>query len=533
MSDNIFLPDEHSPGRRSFSFGASAIGAVVVIAVMSWFIYSQFRIDVPENHVAILIAKTGKDIPNNEEVAPTEEYRGVQREMLPEGRYFRNPYLFDWKVIPKVEIEQGKMGVLVSLAGDDLPYGEFVAKVDENGDPTTKGIVPGVLRSGRYAVHPYLFEVQAYDPTTIPAGFQGVVTNLAGPLPGGKNIEGEEADAKQLRKNPLLSDKGDRGVQGETLDSQTVWVNPFEKRIDLIDCKSRRFDLAAQKNMGFPSKDGFWIDLKGSIEFKVMPDRAAEVFVNYNDVTNDAQKSVIDEEIIRKVILPNARSFCRLQGSNIRGVDFITTREKFQDDFLTAMREACEPQGIEILNINISSIKPPEKIMEPLQDREVAKQQELQYQDQIIQQESEKDLAIEQGLVKQKQELIKAQQEVIKLTTDARRKQEVAVTKANERQEVANLNLQAAKDQAAAILARGNADAKVVQFENEAAAAGWKESVAAFNGDGAAYARYVLYQKMATAYRKIMVNTADSPIMKIFDSFATDNGKPAVEPANP
>ena len=74
--------------------------------------------------------------------------------------------------------------------------------------------------------------------------------------------------------------------------------------------------------------------------------------------------------------------------------------------------------------------------------------------------------------------------------------------------------------EAAAIEAKGKAAADVVRFNNEAEAAGWKTAVEAFQGDGQAYAQYVLYQKLSASYRKIMVNTADSPIMKIFESFA-------------
>ena len=59
----------------------------------------------------------------------------------------------------------------------------------------------------------------------------------------------------------------------------------------------------------------------------------------------------------------------------------------------------------------------------------------------------------------------------------------------------------------------------MVTLKNTAEAAGWKRAVEAFQGEGALYAQYVLYQKLASSYRNIMVNTADSPIMKIFESF--------------
>ena len=58
-------------------------------------------------------------------------------------------------------------------------------------------------------------------------------------------------------------------------------------------------------------------------------------------------------------------------------------------------------------------------------------QQAEQYVKQIEQQESEKQLRVEQELVKQKQVLVEVEQEVVKLTTEARRRQEVAVIEAS------------------------------------------------------------------------------------------------------
>jgi regulator of protease activity HflC (stomatin/prohibitin superfamily) len=506
MVHNIFLDDD-GRGNRVPKGGIAAVAVVAFVGAMAWFVYTQFRIDVPTGKMAILISKTGKNISNDDELAPPGakegEYRGVQRKFLTEGRYFYNPYYWDWQVIDQEVIPNGKIGVLISLEGKDLPYGEFLAEVDKDGEPTTKGIVPGVLRAGRYPLHRYLFDIEILDPVTVPAGFKGVVTNLAGPIPDDPN--------------QMLSTVGSRGVQKEVLNAGTHYVNPYEKRIELVDCRSQRFNLAQNKDMGFPSKDGFWVRLDGIIEFRVMPEQAAEVFVTYNE---DANGERVDEEIVRKVILPNARSFCRLQGSNRAGRDFIsgTTKIEFQKAFQEAMKDACEPLGIEIIQALITEIHPPQKIAEPVRLREIAVQQELNYQQQILQQESEQKLAIEKELVKQKQALVQADQSVVKVTTEAEREREVAVTKANERLAVAKLILEAAQDEAEAIKARGEAAAKVVMFENEAEAAGWKAAVAAFAGDGSEYARFVMFQKMAQAYRKIMVNTADSPLMRIFES---------------
>ena len=494
------------PGRRNSGAGLLAVMLLSGVAVaVSWMVYSSFRIDVSSGEIAVLTHKVGTDLSNGEEVAPDESYKGIQKKVLTEGRYFYNPYSWSWEVVKQTEIMSGEMGVLVSLTGDDLGYGEYLAKVDETGEATTKGIMPGVLNPGRYPINPYVYSAEIHKPIQIPAGFKGVVTNLAAPL------------AQQ--PNRLLVDDGERGVQEATLEPGTHYLSPYVYRVDLVDCRSQRFNLGEEGDMGFPSKDGFWVSLDGVIEFRVAPEKAAEVYVLFNQHDNGP---AIDEEIVKTVIMPNARSFCRLQGSNSSGREFIQgeTRKEFQEAFELSMREACQPLGIEIIQALITRIRPPEQIALPVRTREIAKQQELQFKQQTLQQESEQKLAIGKAMVDQKQSLVGAEQKVVQITTQAKQEQEVAITKANENLAVAQLKLDASIDEAAAIEARGKAAADVVRFDNEAESAGWKKAVEAFDGDGKSYAQYVMFQKLSPAYKRIMVNTADSPIMKIFESFS-------------
>lgn len=512
MAKNIFQDDEH----RSRGAAGKTAGLIVVFVfaglVVSWVTYTMFRIDVGPDEFAVLTRKTGKDVKNGDEVAPDGNHKGIQKEVLTTGRYFYNPYDWDWDVKKQIDIKPGKIGVLISLTGDDLPYGEFLAKMN-NGKPVTKGIVPEILNPGRYPINPYLFKVEEeHEPVTIPAGFKGVVTNLAGPLP--------------KAPNELLVEDGERGVQKKMLEPGTYPVNPYATRISKVDCRSQRFNLAEKMSMGFPSKDGFWVALDGRIEFRVNPDKAAEVFVTYNEDTNG---DAIDEEIIRKVILPNARSTCRLEGSSKLGREFIEgeTRMAFEKKFEAAMRRSCDQLGVEIIQAVITSITPPSQIATPIKARETARLDEKKFQQQILQQEQEKKLAEQNELVKQKSALASVEKEIVKVTTEALREQEVAVTKAEQELAVAKLKLEAAKDEAAAMVAKGEGEAEVIKLQNEAEAAGWRASVKAFGGNGAQYAQYVLYQKLSAAYRKIMVNTADSPIMKIFESFNETKDEPA------
>jgi len=520
---NELLPMAPPPSQRA-TWGFATIVAILALVVFgSWFTYTQFRIDVPARYMAIMIRKTGQDITNGDEIAPSPEFKGVQKGVRVEGRYFENPWVWDWRVIPQVEIPVNRLGVKISLTGDNLPYGEFLAKLDDQGNPTTKGIVAEVLKPGRYPINPYLFKIEdQHQPVVVEAGFKGVITNLAGPFP--------------KTPNTLLVENGERGVQRETRPPGTYYINPYVTRISKIDCRSQRFDLAKNNDMGFPSKDGFWISLDGRIEFRVNPEKAAEVFVTYNDETNGDR---IDEEIILKIITPNARSFCRLEGSNSSGRDFISgeTKVAFQDRFQKAMQEECGPLGIEIIQALITDIKPPEKIRDPVREKELAKQQEKEYKQQIQEQIEEQKQAMEKALVLQKQALVKADTEVVKITVAAEQQQEVDVTAANQRKGVAQFKLAAAKDEAVATLSLGKAKADIIGFQNSAEAAGWKRAVESYGGDGNQYARYVLYQKLSAAYQQIMVNTADSPIMKVFDLLTPEQperrAQDAAETGNP
>jgi hypothetical protein len=506
---------------------ASTIAAIFLIfafVIFAYVAYSWFRIDVPAEHIAVLTRKTGEDISNDDEVAPTENHKGLQLGVLQEGRYFRNPFFFDWAIYKMVIIPQNKLGVRIRLYGEELPYGQFLAKTENQ-----KGIIEDVLRPGRHPINAivrdsegtqiqhrdrsdYVEIVELHEPVTIPAGFKGVVTNLAGPIPENPNT--------------MLVAEGFRGVQQKTFDEGTYYVNPYLYRIQPIDCRSQRFNLATGEDMGFPSKDGFWVSLDGIIEFRVKPEDAARVLVMYNETDNDTGHDTnIDEEIIHKVIMPNARAFCRLQGSNSSGRDFIggETRSAFQAAFQAAIRETCEAQGIEIVQALITEIRPPVAIMGPVQNREVANQKLKQYEQQRIQQVEEAKLATENALVLQRQRLVDANREVVKLVTDAKKRQEVALAQANRDKSVAEENLNAAQDQAAAVLAQKQAEAAMIHFVNEADSAGWRAAVKAFGGDGKAYSRYVLYQKLAPGFKSIMTNTADSPLMRIFENFAETN----------
>jgi len=406
--------------------------------LLAW-IFLFCRIDVPSGHIAVLTLKTGKDIGNDVELVPESQfgkYKGLQEKVLSEGRYFYNPWHWEWEVVPQVEIPESKLGVRIRLHGDELGYGNLIAD-----SPTQKGIDSNVLRPGRYPLNAIVYAkgskpdidrqnyaelVELHEPVEIPAGFKGVVTLLSAPM--------------AENPNSILVESGRRGVQKKTIEPGVYYVNPYVERINLVDCRSQRFDLSTGGEMGFPSRDGFFVTLDGSIQFRVADDRVAEVFVTYNDSANDKGLDArVEQEIIQKIILPNARSICRLKGSNHSGREFILgdKRLEFQQNFQKSLEATCKAQGIEIVQALITRISPPQQIATPVRERQIATQQAEQYKKQMEQQDSEKNLGVEKEMVKRKQALIEIERDVVKVTTEAQRKQEVAIIGANQRMKVA------------------------------------------------------------------------------------------------
>ena len=379
-----------------------------------------------------------------------------------------------------------------------------------------------MLKPGRYPYNPYAEAIELHDPVTIPAGYRGVVTLLA-----------------RLRrpKNPnrFLVDEGERGVQKKTLDPATYYLNPYETRVSLVDCRSKRFNLGQATEMDFLSADGFPITLDGAVEFRVLPEQVADVFVKYNEDENGDR---IDEEIIAKIITPESRSLCRIGGSKLSGGQFISgdDRGRFLNELVKKLTENCKKQGIEILAVAITTIQPPDEIADPRpgDSAEVAKQElaAVHAGDGLQQVSGRRSSKVQEVLADQKKKLVEAEQAVVEKTTKAELggSKQVAVTLASQKLTVAQTHLEAAKDKASAITAQGGGRRRrrdPVQQQGRGRShtcTGLAARVAAFDGDGSALARNTLVSKLAPAFRTILSNS-EGPIMDLFSQFSR-SGEP-------
>jgi len=523
-------------------YGGIAAGALVVVAVV--FVWFFCRVEVEKGEFAPLLRKTGKEISNEDVLAPSLEFKGPQFEILKEGRHFRNPWTWYWpRPMKATVIPKGKVGVLIRRYGEPLEPGQVVVENDRQ-----KGILLQPVAPGRYYFNLWAYDVEETDMVKIEPGFMGVVTRLVG--------------KESAESNVFVVQKGERGTQPFLLPAGTFpeYSNPYVYKVTPIDVRSQKFEMGVDYIITFPSKYGFDIRVEGTTEWAPDKKKLPEVFVKYVD-KQDLEESGGIDNMQRKIILPFARSFFRMVGGQYRAVDYITgtTRIEVQNEVQRRLRDACAQEGIVIKSFVIRATEPPRRIREQYERREIARREMDRFTEEIKMQIGNvkgaklklgpdgKPVRDERGQVvmvggeigpdgkpvREGGRLAKVIEErqkdreskfgevratIVELVRDAERYQGVEVTKAERDFAVAKINLEAAKDQAAQVIATGLAKADVTVMKHKAEAEAVKAKISAFK-TGEKYAEYQLIKKFSPGVRRIWSNT-EGLFADLFNRFA-------------
>jgi len=310
-------------------------------------------------------------LPSGNIIATTKEEKGIRLEVLPEGRYFYNPYTWTWRIHRITDIPAGRFGVQIRLFGDELPPGKIIA------GPNERGILEEVLMPGRHRINPYAYEVKLFDATTIPPGHVGVVTRLVG-----KDVL---TGPEPTKINTFLVGSEDKGVQLGVLEPGTYYLNPYIYMVTIVNLKSQRFELSGDDAIIFLSQDGFTITVEGTIEWAIKKESAPLITTEVGDL----------DDILNKVILPRARGFSRIEGSKKPAIEYIMgeTRQQFQDKLTQHLTTICAERGIEIRSVLIRNIIPPQEIASVIRERQIAVQDRKKYEQQIEEAKSRAELA--------------------------------------------------------------------------------------------------------------------------------------------
>ncbi len=429
-----------------------------------------------------MIRKTGQDISPDQIIATTPEQKGIHLEVLPEGRYFRNPYTWSHRIFKTTDIPAGKLGVQVRLFGEELPHGEIIC------GPNQKGFLPDVLAPGKYRINPFAYDVLILNAIQIRPGHVGIVTSLTGHDVLTSDIAPEE-------RNSFLVRAEQKGVLQDVLDPGTYYLNPFKFAVVEVNLQSQRFEISGDEAITFLSEDGFAIRIEGTLEFNIQRDKAALLTHQAGDM----------DDIVKKIIMPRTRGFSRIEGSKKPAVDFIVgeTRQEFQNSLEAHLRKTCDSLGVSVNSVLIRNIIPPDAISKVIRDRELAVQEARKFEQQILQAESQAELGKQEMLAVQNRRKVEAETTKLRAEITARQDQSVKLINAKRELDVATIEREAALAEVAAKLLGAEAERDVIRQTNEAAAGVLAGKAQAFGG-GHALARYMLYEKLAPQLQSIL-----------------------------
>ncbi len=448
----------------------TTIKAVLVLALLFVVVYLGFwkwlvcRVYVDPGETLMITSKFGAENPNPDENRVVDQgTKGVWREVFGEGRYFFNP--IEYKVETRsdvIEIPPGKVGIVKSMSGKSLPEGKYLAPEG------FKGIVERPLTAGKWRLNPFANSVEVVDTTEIRPGNVGVVTRLEGESPP----EGQ------------LAEPGQRGIQKNVLQPGFYYLNPRQFKIDEIWTGYSEITL---KDVAFPSRDGFTVQLDITVVWGLLPKHVPTIVNRFGNT----------DAVVQKIIRPQIESICRLEGSKYGAKDFIegTSREQFQKAFTEQLLREAQERNIEILIGLVRDIDVPIEVRQPIQNSKIAAEE------QITKEEQRKTQQLENELEELKAEVAKGVREVAaeteKMVAGARAtgERKVATIKAEREVAVAEILRKVAELAAERERILGKADADVIEMTQKAEADRFQKNVGAL-GDPEAYANYIFATKL-------------------------------------
>ncbi len=437
------------------------------------------------------------------------EHVGILEAMPGPGRHFYSPLEYERELIPDVLVEPGKIGVVTARMGKSLPAGTYL--VDREGD---RGVLRKVLTPGRYRLNKYAFDVKVVgadacvetrararsrdgDPTLIPPGYVGVVTNKT--------------------ENPLTGEV--QGIQDAVLQPGIYYLNPEEKRVDIISVgfnettltvrteggedpnpMSNRLGSVAGKdpryvaNTGieFPSNDGFPIHLDYTAIWGILPDQAPEVVRQFGTL----------KDVEQKVILPQIGSICRLHGSKRGAVDLLVgdTREEFQTDTSEELESVLEAKKLTLLFGLTRHIYVPNQVREPIQKARIADELTKTREQEQLTAKAQADLTEAKAKVVLEGRRTKAETEKMIAQVAAEGEKKAREIEATTERLRAEIDAKTAIVQAQITKALGEANAKTTELSNQAEAERYRQYVQTLGGPDA-YNRYVFAEGLSKDIR--------------------------------
>ncbi|MES2775430.1 MAG: SPFH domain-containing protein [Bacteroidota bacterium] len=206
---------------------------------------------VPENRIGLVTKKfvlfgANRELPDGRIIA-TKGEAGFQSKTLAPGLYWGMwPWQYGVDMVPFTVIPEGKIGLVLSKDGGEIPTGRILARkvesdnfqdahkfLDNGGQ---RGRQTNFMTTGSYRINTFLFEVSVADLISINENMVGIVTALDGqPIQQGQ-IAGHYVDGHNNFQDidTFMNSGGCRGLQPQVVLAGSYYINPWAVQIEQI-----------------------------------------------------------------------------------------------------------------------------------------------------------------------------------------------------------------------------------------------------------------------------------------------------------
>ncbi len=218
--------------KKTVILSLSGVVFIVLLAIFIWE-WGFCRFYVPPKHMAVVTAKEGRT-PAPGAILVKEGEKGIQEQVLAEGRHFRDPWSYDVKIVPAVDIPIGKVGIVTSKIGKPLAEGAILAP-----DRESRGVWRNVLGPGTYRFNPEGYDIAIADVINIPVGYVGVVTSQTGK-------PAKPGDFARL---------GEKGVFRDILQPGLYYINPRAYQVNVIEIGMNQVTVSGDSGSQIETKN--------------------------------------------------------------------------------------------------------------------------------------------------------------------------------------------------------------------------------------------------------------------------------------
>jgi regulator of protease activity HflC (stomatin/prohibitin superfamily) len=338
-------------------------------------------VTIAENTVGIAVAKDGIPLPSGYVIAPKAQnndgteadhkayqngqlfidskgYRGPQLDTLQPGIYYINPNLFDIKVENVAEVLPGYVAVIRSNVGLEL-------------ERTPQGPV-GSTNEGKLCgpIHEDVEKILITDKYT-----RGIWREPI--APGKYNLNAVAFTAYEVPTSAVTIDWASEGRIG----TEVKGVKSSEAKAEVKGVKSPETKAAAVLYSFDPlkvtSKDGFQLEVNVRMVIRIQPGNAAYIIARFGSVAN----------LIDQIVHPLIDSSFRNKAGEKKAIDFFQSRTDLQTEALAHAKERFSEYNVEAQNLLIAYIDIPKDLLDTQTKKEIANQQQAQYDQEALAQE--------------------------------------------------------------------------------------------------------------------------------------------------